>query len=53
MIAAGEAIPVLLEEVRRVQDPDHEIYESWIREETRREWLVHIRALQETLEAHI
>lgn len=52
-LVTGEALSVLLEEVRRVQDPDHEIYESWIREETRQEWLAHIRALQETLEAHI
>ena len=49
---ADETLPVLLEEIRRVQDPNHEIYQSWIREETRQEWLAHIRALQETLEAH-
>ena len=35
-----------------VQDPDHEIYQLWIREETRQEWIAHIRALQEILEAH-
>lgn len=52
VIAAGEALPVLLEEVGRVQDPDHEIYQSWIREETRQKWLAHIRALREILEAH-
>lgn len=46
VIATGEAIPVLLEEVRRIQGPGHEMYQSWIREETRQEWLVHIRALQ-------
>lgn len=52
VIATGEAIPVLLEEVRRVQDPEHEMYQSWIREETRQKWLAHIRALQEILESH-
>lgn len=52
VIAAGEAIPVLLEEVRHVQDPEHEMYQSWIREETRQKWLAHIRALQEILESH-
>ena len=52
VIAAGEATPVLLEEVRRVQDPEHEMYQSWIREETRQKWLAHIRALQEILESH-
>ena len=28
VIAAGEAFPVLLEEVRRVQDPNHEMCQS-------------------------
>ena len=49
----GETLLVLLREVQRIQDPDHEIYEAWIREETCQEWLAHIRALQERLEAHI
>lgn len=52
ILATDEALSILLEEVRRVQDPSHEIYQSWIREETRQKWLTHIRALQETLEAH-
>lgn len=51
-LVTGEALSILLEEVQRVQDPDHEIYQSWIREETRQEWIAHIRALQEILEAH-
>lgn len=49
----GETLSALLEEVRRVQTPDHERYQSWIREETRQRWLAHLRALQETLEARI
>ena len=52
ILATDEALSILLEEVRRVQDPDHEMYQSWVREETRQEWLAHIRALQEILEAH-
>lgn len=52
ILATDETLSILLEEIRRVQDPDHEIYQSWIREDTRQEWLAHIRALQETLEAH-
>ncbi len=51
-LVTGETLSILLEEVQRVQDPDHEMYQSWIREETRQEWLAHIRALQEILEAH-
>lgn len=52
ILVADEALSILLEEIKRVQDPDHEIYQSWIREETRQAWLAHIRALQKTLEAH-
>lgn len=51
-LVTGETLSILLEEVQRVQDPDYEMYQSWIREETRQEWLAHIRALQELLEAH-
>ena len=48
----GILYSILLEKVRRVQDPGHEMYQSWIREEARQEWIAHIRALQEILEAH-
>ena len=51
-LVTGETLSILLEKVRRVQDPGHEMYQSWIREEARQEWIAHIRALQEILEAH-
>ena len=47
-----ETLAVLLREVQRVQNPNHEMYQGWIQDETRQEWLAYIRALQGILEAH-
>lgn len=43
---------ILLDELRKVQDPEHELYQSWFTEKTRQKWLIHIRAIQQTLEEH-
>ena len=43
---------LLLEELQIVQDPDHWLYRSWIRDETRREWLDHIQSVCQTLKEH-
>ena len=43
---------LLLEELQSVQDPDHWLYRSWIRDETRREWLDHIQSVYQTLKEH-
>lgn len=34
MLITAEPLSVLLEEVPRVQDQNHEMYQSWIRKET-------------------
>ena len=41
---------LLLGELRKVQDPKHEMYQSWFKEETRQAWLKHIQSVQRTLE---
>lgn len=43
----------LLSELQKVQDPEHPIYRSWIQEETRQEWLEHIRAEYQILSEHL
>ena len=43
---------LLLDELRKVQDPEHGLYQSWFTEEIRQEWLAHIKAVQQLLEEH-
>ncbi len=43
-------LQLLLGELRKAQDPKHEIYQSWFKEETRQAWLKHIQSVQRTLE---
>ena len=50
VLVTEEAVSVLLKEVRCVQNPEHEMYQSWLQEKTRQEWLVHVQALQKALE---
>ena len=42
----------LLDELRRVQDPENPMYKSWFRDSVRKEWLAHIRSVQQVLEKH-
>ena len=43
-------LQLLLGELRKAQDPKHEMYQSWFKEETRQAWLKHIQSVQRTLE---
>ena len=43
-------LKILLDELRKVQDPKHEIYQSWFEDNDRQEWLTHIQGLQQTLQ---
>ena len=45
-------LQLLLEELQTVQDPEHWLYQSWIRNETRKEWLTHIQGVYQTLKVH-
>ena len=45
-------LKILLDELQNVQNPEHELYESWIKKETRQKWLAHIRSVQQTLKEH-
>ena len=44
-------LQLLLEELQSVQNPEHWLYQSWLREETRREWLNHIQSVYQILKA--
>ena len=44
VVSEGD-LKTLLDELRKFQDPEHELYQSWLKEETRQAWLVHIRPL--------
>ena len=46
-------LQLLLEELQNVQAPEHWLYQSWIRDETRKEWLNHIKSVYQTLEEHM
>ena len=45
-------LQLLLKELQSVQDPEHWLYQSWFRDETRREWLHHIQSVYQTLKEH-
>lgn len=49
-VVSEDDLKTLLDELRKVQDPEHELYQSWFKEETRQAWLVHIQSLQQTLQ---
>ena len=40
---------ILLDELQSVQNPECELYQCWIGDDTRQRWLAHIRAVQQTL----
>ena len=46
-------LQLFLEELQSVQGPEHWLYQSWLREETRREWLNHIQGVYQTLKEHM
>jgi uncharacterized membrane protein len=45
-------LQILLEELCRVQDPAHWMYNGWFRDSDRKKWLAHIRSVQQVLEEH-
>ena len=45
-------LKLLLDELQSVQNPEHWLYRSWFREETREEWLAHIQSVYQTLNEH-
>ena len=45
-------LKLLLDELQSVQNPEHWLYRSWFREETREEWLAHIQSVYQTLKEH-
>ena len=45
-------LKILLDELQSVQNPEHELYQCWIGDDTRQRWLAHIRSVQQTLKEH-
>ena len=45
-------LKILLDELQSVQNPEHELYQSWIGDDPRQRWLAHIRSVQQTLKEH-
>ena len=45
-------LKILLAELRKVQDPKHTMYQSWIEDSNRKKWLAYIQSIQQTLEEH-
>ncbi len=45
-------LKILLDELQSVQSPEHELYQSWIRDSDREKWLVHIQSIYQTLKEH-
>ena len=45
-------LKILLDELQSVQDPEHELYQCWIGDDTCQRWLAHIQSVQQTLKEH-
>ena len=48
-VVTEDDLKLLLEELQSVQDPEHEVYQSWIDDVTRSKWLNHIQSVYRTL----
>ena len=45
-------LEILLGELRKVQNPEHDLYQSWFEDSDREKWLAHIQSVQQTLNEH-
>ena len=45
-------LKILLDELRKVQDPEHEVYQSWFEDSDCEKWLAHIQSGYQTLTEH-
>ena len=52
-VITKDTLKILLDELQIVQDPEHEIYQCWIDDETRMKWLEHIQSVYQTLKEHM
>ena len=51
--ATEDSIQILLEELSKVQEPTHAIYQSWFEDSDREAWLAHMRELSQTLKENV
>lgn len=49
IMATEASIQTLLDELSKVQDPNHAIYQSWFKDSDREAWLAHTKELSQTL----
>ena len=52
-IVTGNDLPPLLAELESVQSPEHWKYQEWASEQILRQWLEHIRSVQQSLEKNL
>lgn len=48
-----DSIQILLEELSKVQEPTHAIYQSWFEDSSREAWLAHMRELSQMLKENV
>jgi len=46
-------LKILLDELQSVQNPKHELYQSWFEDSDREKWLTYIRSIYQTLKTHM
>lgn len=50
--ATNTELEILLDELRKVQDPEHKMYQSWFENSDCEKWLAHIQSGYQTLTEH-
>ena len=53
VIVTPADLKILLDELQSVQNPEHELYQCWIGDDTCQRWLAHIQSVQQTLKEHL
>lgn len=53
IMATEDSIQTLLDELSKVQDPNHAIYQSWFKDSDREAWLAHTKELSQTLKENV
>lgn len=48
-VVTKDDLELLLKELKSVQEPEHEVYESWNEDEIREKWLAHVRSIKQLL----
>ena len=52
-VVTSDDLKILLDELQSVQNPKHELYQSWFADNDREKWLAHIQSVYQTLKTHV